>query len=150
MNTKFSQYAKIIDPDSEYYGQVFEVGITNRYLNVIQTLEERRSDIKEFSFSQIQFCVTKDNKPVKIGEEYVCLKDEIYGEEIYDFVEMNGNIRLCTRETMVADKKDSLVAFDSVTSHSHHLPLHPTNKIKITAEGKEYWVSRETLKAITK
>jgi hypothetical protein len=68
---RYSNFAKIVDKDSEYYGQVFEVEDININKQDVVLIEEKYKGeslyfIGKFSFSQIQFCVTKDNEPVKI------------------------------------------------------------------------------------
>jgi hypothetical protein len=132
--TRFSNYAKIIEPNSEYYGQVFEVSIIGIHEEVIYL----KNKAHKFHFSDIQFCVTKDNKPVKIGEEYVCIGDLVNGMPIIDCL-------VCDVMTFVFEK--GTCYFDGNWGDEFE-SLHPTNKVKITAEGKEYWISREALETI--
>jgi hypothetical protein len=143
--TRFSNYAKIIEPNSEYYGQVFEVSIIGIHEEVIYL----KNKAHKFHFSDIQFCVTKDNEPVKIGEEYVCVGDRVESrntidaEAIYNFVEYD--------EEVVIYHKNKTRSMNSFLSNiDEHKPLHPTNKIKITAEDKEYWISREEFNRLSK
>jgi hypothetical protein len=159
MNTTLSNFAKIVDPNSEYYGQVFEVDIIHtidQNVDLVEVNENRsiKRFIGNFTFSQIQFCVTKDNEPVKIGEEYVCIGDLVTNEEImgtttdsiYDYYEVYKDINLIIG---TPDDHDVISVEDDFDEYTFK-PLHPTNKIKITAEGKEYWISRDDFNKITK
>jgi hypothetical protein len=142
---RYSNFAKIIDPNSEYYGQVFEVTMIDfededrDYI----ALKVHKKICEFFSRSQIQFCVTKDNEPVKVGEEVVSIGDYVCNCELYDWVQDNEDIKYYIHTDNGDDYVDCVLAIDLE-------PLHPTNKIKITAEGKEYWISRERLNEITK
>lgn len=71
-NMKYSNWCKIIDPNSEYYGRVFEVNSIDIQSKEVDLYIPEIKWEAVLPFSQIQFCVTKDNEPVKIGEEYVC------------------------------------------------------------------------------
>lgn len=121
---KYSNYAKIVDPNSEYYGHVFEVDWIN-----LKEKDVFMPEIGITSFSQIQFCVTKDNEPVKIGEEYVCIGDKATGDAIYDWVELDDGLDVFI--------KDKGVTRQYGIEDFVFQPLHPTNKIKITAEKIE-------------
>jgi hypothetical protein len=149
--TRLSNYAKIIDKQSEYYGQVFEVVLIDIEDKEISVRTDIRNGtmLDDYAFDQIQFCVTKDNEPVKIGEEYACIGDlvlentideSVEGYPIIDFVEVNGMTRIAYEKGWDLVKE---------INPDNFKPLHPTNKIKITAEGKEYWISREQFKNIT-
>lgn len=142
---KYSYYAKIIDPNSEYYGQVFEVTQINFEDDCVWVKYPDDYE-KCYDFSQIQFCVTKDNEPVKMGEEVVSIGDwwnKAEGEYITGFYELNGDI-FFTISTGHSE------FFKRIYEEEHLEPLHPTNKVKITAGGKEYWISREEFNRLTK
>jgi hypothetical protein len=146
---RYSNWAKIIDKDSEYYGQVFEVRTI--LFTTKEVMGYFKASLTSFKFDQIQFCVTKDNEPVKIGEEYVCIGDLLEeskgkeGGEIIDFIEFQKDIRLKYK------RKDNSEELTDLSLEEENIkPLHPTNKIKITAEGKEYWVSREEFSRLSK
>ena len=141
MNTTLSNYAKIIDPNSEYYGQVFEVrtiSIDDKEISV----ETTNASYDYFKFHQIQFCVTKDktdgtSEPVKIGEEYVCW-DNIENEEDL-FESYHGKLwSKAIQKAITAPFPE--VALQYVVQKAYEKgkkeseDLHPTNKIKITAE----------------
>lgn len=126
---KYSNYAKIIDPNSEYYGQVFEVD-TILIQGKMVYVKIKQSPFTEtgFYFSQIQFCVTKDNEPVKIGEEYVCIGDSFDDVEIADwYIDSYKDVRYI----------DKIGQGYCLLGTTDFKPLHPTNKIKITAEKIE-------------
>jgi hypothetical protein len=149
---RLSNHAKIIDLNSEYYGQVFEVDnihVPLEEVDLVRISKNRivKNIIGNFTFDQIQFCVTKDNEPVKIGGEYLCLQDKFSDCQIYDFVEVNNDVVVWYHNTILAKHKDWCILLSTISYE--HQPLHSTNKIKITAGGKEYWISREQFKNIT-
>lgn len=125
MNTRYSNYAKIIDKDSEYYKQVFEVDQINfTHKDVWLIGKDQDFDNEPWSFSQIQFCVTKDNEPVKIGEEYLCLDDEYLDGKIYNFVGYDGSVVIYYHDPYCGDN-DMNVAY---INKEDFTSLYPTNK----------------------
>jgi hypothetical protein len=127
----YANYAKIVDPNSEYYGQVFEVSIIGIHEEVIYL----KNKAHKFHLSDIQFCVTKDNEPVKIGEEYVCIGDTHSNGKIlnwYEWSVTDGNNGLTILSSENGDHME-----DEIEDIAYFYPLHPTNKIKITAENIE-------------
>jgi hypothetical protein len=137
---RYSNHCKIIDPKSEYYGQVFEVYSIRFYsaltIKVILSRDNygKIKEVATFDFSQIQFCVTKDGEPVKIGEEYVCIGDFVYGSAIHNFVDTEDQCIVFTfpKEEAFGGREGYLIS-----GVREFKPLHPTNKIKITAEKIE-------------
>lgn len=134
---RYSNWCKIVDNNSKYYGQVFKVFLTHNEQEFVNICHESN---EQFKFSQIQFCVTKDNEPVKIGEEYVCW-DNIENEEDL-FESYHGKLwSKAIQKAVTAPFPE--VALQYVVQKAYEKgkkeaeDLHPTNKIKITAEKIE-------------
>ena len=122
------KYAKVIastyktnDTKREMIGGVFEVRIEDHEDDTLCVWTKNKSDYGWFNLSDVQEVVLdKDDKPVKIGDECVCVGDEYNGLEIYDWYVYTGITRLLS-----GNKKESY-NFAIGTYNDTFKPKHPS------------------------
>jgi len=124
---KRPRFYKIIDEESEYYGEVYKGRRCMDYFTQIELdlgsgyrlhIDYAQEVVPEYSDGEW--------KPMRLGDEYVCVGDEMGSYKIYEYYwqEVADKIHIVTAEYNDFEFNDFMRDMSPLT----HTPLHPTEE----------------------